>query len=449
MSRDREDIKNKSQNSSLEKNSSIKVESCIKIAENYIKSIEQENKLIPRKYKSANNLEKRKNNFGSFRSNDQVIPKKSNDEDNILINKNNKLIHMNNQHKKILFLTNLNNKNNNEKNFIEKKNIYTPNDYERYLSNNFEKHIYLKFPTRNILKIKSNNSIIKKNKSCDLKNSDVYYKNKKKINIFHKINDSKSPLKNKNLSRNHIIDLNTKYELTTLDFQDDMSTQKDNLDKYFAINNNEYLKYNDLHFKNFKKEDYIENLFDEKLLNKKENFYTAKDENNNSFKFIQSEKNKVINEEIKNDKNNLGNSIHNDKKYDFDPIEKEFNFSRISSENKEELKKDNKLKIKSSKKIYTYFSTRNSYENENKEYMCLNENKIDRKSQIYFNNDFNATYSKNKINNNKKTLFHSNINNNVFLYNSTSNFFSKNKFFSFNNDNNSKLKNKNNNYNFV
>lgn len=445
---------NKTQNSSIDKNAVNKQE------KNYranldleIRNIQEHNQLIPRKFKTANILNKRDTNpINAFKTDSEKITKNlQNEYERGCIPKTKKVDVYENKDKHLFFMTNVSNSNMNnkpkeERQITIKRSIFTP-DVNQRTSNllNNESNLYQKFPARAILKLKSDDKIIKKNKSFNLKNSDVYYKNKKKIRVFESVKDDKNPLPNKNLSRNiEFNSIGTNYELNVQDTEKDVLVNED-LNSFKGENEKTYSKENS-EYSDIKGKEDRENSFIDVIVSKTNS--NKKNSNNNEINkqdyinILVGTKlelnNDIYNKEA--NKNNINYREHFDRKGveldplpkksenkedNFDPIEKELNFSRISSENKDELVKEEQVETRrSSRNLLNYQSKSNFDKNEA---FILKENLI---FNTINKDKSNENGQKHKYSKSRPNLLNRNIPR-IEANKSASNFFSKNKIFSY------------------
>lgn len=469
---------NKSKNSSIEKNTTNKQQQVLN--NNYkenlyedVKNIQEENRLIPRKFKTANNPDKRKANLISANKTKEEIILKNNKNNNyklLFYNSGEKNfisnIKQNNRpqsqdNKNFVFLTNLNNKlsilnkKNVEKDFTNKRCIFTPdvNQRSNVNSNKSEANFHQNFPARNILKIKSDENFINKNKSWNIKNSDLYYKSKKKIQVFQNVKDHKIALQNKNLSHNlELNNVGAKYQLSSQDNENDIIS-KDEFNSFFRIKNEQiiYSKRNSnehsvLNEKGDKENSFLNNIIVSKTHSNKKIYNNNNEINKQQLVDLLANNNINTNMEIiidNNKDNNNNNNIsikkreelspkksENKENNNFDPIEKELNFSRISSENKDkdENAKDDEAHLKSSKNLFNYKTKSNFDKNEAlivKENLNFNAgNKV----------NLNENKQKHKHSNSRPNIFNSSVPK-IVSNKSASNFFSKNKIFLYIKDN--------------
>lgn len=409
--------------------------------EDEIKNIKEKNMLEPRKYNTANNFNKKndKSENKIIKEDNTELQSNFKKEKNFISNIK-RIKRPESQDMNSLFLTNMGKKTTKkpleESEINYHRPIFTPDDNWKNNNNRNEIFCHFKFPARNILKIKNEETdISKKNKSCNLKESDIYYKNKKKIQILQHFKENKIPLKNKNISRNSLLNiLGSKHELSSQETGREILCNEE-LNSFFKekneqTNNKKIIEYSNVENEKEEKENSILNVIFSKTNSNKKLIQNPnnKDEINN---IVNEEK---IDKEITNLEDNTkilqesSPKKSEKKEYIYDPIEKELNFSRSSTENKEDELKNNAAEIGYYNNLFKYKTNFSSHDKNDA--LKLKENlnsNIQIKEKLYEKAEKYANYNYRQFVLNKSG-------NKILPNKSASNFFSKNKIFSYSKD---------------
>jgi hypothetical protein len=413
-----------------------------------VKIIQEENRLIPRKFKTANYTNKRITNLitANSKKEENINYKFQYDHERNFISKINRIKRpKDNQEINSVFLTNMNKLNlkkpNQETELVSKRYIFTPDVNIRNNSYKNEVCFHQNFPARTILKIKNEeeNNVLK-NKGRNIKNSDVYYKSKKKIQVFQSVKENKISLHNKNLSRDlEFNNVFTKNENTSDPSEREIITNED-FNCLFGGKNDQNKSKRDLEHLNVNdiddKESSFLNVINSKSNSNKKLINSANSKidllielkvNKVDIKSNFDEKNLKIGEELSLKKSE-------NKEDNFDPIEKELNFSRVSSDDRDEVCKDYEENIGSYRNLFNYKSKLNFDKNE----IFTVKHNLD--SNLFPE----EKYVKIKNSNKRQYVFNNSVNK-IVPNKSASNFFSKIKIFSYSIDD----KFKNTDYNFA